>query len=455
MDQHVHATRTAGAPHAGAPVPPVDADAAPPFRPSRDVRLLWCACASDAIGSNASGIVLPLVLLGYGYSAALVGTVGGVCAAVGLLVAPLAAWPADRGARKAVMFWSAVVAALAMGAAALALAHGEPPLALLVGVVVLECVAAACYKAAAPGTVALLTAPRDVPRVVAGVEVGEQGALVLGPALGGALYQLSRALPFLADAVSYTVTAVCVRAMRADLRTAPPGAGGTAPGTADPRPAAGREPAAAATGGAAAAGPDGSGRGGLRMVLSSPLLRLVLLWATTVNGVLAALTYQAFFALSGHGHGGLPMGLVLAFSGAAGLAGALAAPAAVARAGAGRVLVTVTWLLVPLAAALAGAGSPLAFGALFGSVCLLLPLMSVVLQSWVVTGVPAGAQARVGAVLTVASGLAAAAAPALTGALSERAGTAATPLVCALLLLALALRTTLGGPRSRTPRDPA
>jgi predicted MFS family arabinose efflux permease len=408
------------------------------FRPDRDVLLLWCACATDAIGSNASGIVLPLVLLGLGHSPAVVGVIASACTAAGLLVAPLVAWPADRGARKAVMFWSAAVAALAMGVLAMALTGGHPPLALLLGVVLAECVAAACYKAAAPGTIALLAAPADVPRVVAGVEAGEQGALILGPALGGALYQLSRPLPFVVDAVSYAVTAVCVRSMRSDLR-------------------AGDVPADAASvrrRGRVRRQEDGL-RAGLRLIRSSRLLRLVLLWATTVNGVLAALTYQAVFALSRHGHGAAPMGLVLAVSGTAGLAGALAAPTLVARVGARRVLVAVTWLLLPPAAGLAAARGPWAFGALFAFVCLLLPLASVVLQACAVRAVPPGAQARVGAALTVCSGLAAALAPALTGILAGQVGTAAPPLACAALLAALALRTNLGGPRPLPLEDPA
>ncbi|WUH90915.1 MFS transporter [Streptomyces sp. NBC_00433] len=436
MSQATSETGTAGAARPGGPEGSAKAAASGRFRPGRDVVLLWVACATDAIGSNASGIVLPLVLLGLGYSPAVVGVVASACTATGLLVAPLVAWPADRGARKAVMFWSAVVAALAMGVLAMALAGGHPPLTLLLGAVLVECVAAACYKAAAPGTVALLAAPAEVPHVVAGVEAGEQGALILGPALGGALYQVSRVLPFVVDAVSYAVTAVCVRSMASDLRAAD-------------------APAPAPSGGRRGKAKEDGLRAGLRMVRSSPLLRLVLLWATTVNGVLAALTYQTVFALSRHGHGAAPMGLVLGVSGTAGLVGALAAPSLVARLGARRVLVAVTWLLLPPVAGLATAGSAWAFGALFASICLLLPLTSVVLQACAVRAVPPGAQARVAAALTVCAGLAAALAPALTGTLAGRVGTAAPPLACAALLAALALRTTLGGPRPLPLEDPA
>lgn len=413
-------------PRAGAPDAAVSAAPAAPARATRDVRLLWCACAADAAGSNASGVVMPLLLLGFGYSPLFVGVVTGVLAAAGLVLAPLVALPADRGARKAVMFWSAAVSAAAMGALALALLHGRPPVPLLFGAVLVECVAAACYRSAAPGTVAVLAAPADVPRAVAGVEAGEQGALVLGPALGGVLYQLSRALPFVVDAASYVVTALCVRLMRSDLRAAP----ARAPGHED------------------AGVRDGGGlRAGVRLIASSRLLRLILLWVTVLNGVLAALTYQVLVALGRGGHGGVSAGTVLAVSGAAGLAGALAAPRLVARFGARPVLVAVAWALVPPVAGLAVAGGAPAYGGLFAAVCLMLPLVSVVLQTWAVLAIPHGAQARVGAVLTVASGTVGALAPMAAGLLLDRDGTRAAPLLCAAALAVLALRTTLGGRR--------
>lgn len=435
------------APEAGPP-------AAARFRAGRDVRLLWCAGASDAIGSNASGIVLPLLLLGLGHSVTFVGVVGGVCTAAGLLVVPLVAVPADRGARKAVMFWSAVVAATVTAALALAVAQGRPPLVLLLGAVLVECVAAACYEAAAPGTVALLAAPRDIPRVTAGVEAGEQGALVIGPALGGALFQLSRAVPFVVDAASYAVTAVCVRAMRADLR-ADLRASVT---LRDDQPVDGEASGDGTSGGPGAsevgAGDDGGVRAGLRMIRSSPLLRLVLLWATAVNGVLEALSFYALVVLGRHGHGGAPMGTVLAVAGAAGLAGALAAPPLVRRMGSGRVLVAVTWVLVPLVAGLAGVGGPWAFGALFGAVCLTLPLVSVVLQSTVAGSVLPGVQARVAAVVAVASGVVGVVTPALVGVLAQHVALAATPVVCAAVLTMLALRTTASAPRLLSAATP-
>ncbi|MFD3914299.1 MFS transporter [Streptomyces sp. NPDC058603] len=465
------------------PVPPVPindtAHAERTSHATRDIRLFWCANAADSLGSQASGVVLPLLLLGLGYSPAVVGLVAGVSTATGLVLGPLVAVPADRGARKRVMFWSAVVSALAMGsvAVALAVAEGRPSLLHLLAAVLVERTATACYEAAARGTVALISTPGNLPRVVAGLEAGDRGALVAGPALGGMLYQASRALPFVLDAVSYVVTAVCVRAMRSDLRAdradgmGPAGRADGA-GRTDPADPAGRADGA---GPADRAGPaDGadpaarpapparrSVRGtwsalaaeataGLRLVRARPLLRLVLVWTTTVNGVLAALYYDAVFTLQESGHGGTPMGLVLALSGAAGLAGSLAAPRLVRGLSPARAVVVVSWLMVPLAAALATAGGPWTYGALFGGFCLIMPLATVILQARAIQGTPPELQARAGSVLATAAGGAAAMAPALSGLLTAHAGAAVPALACAGLLVLLALYTTFGATRVLT-----
>ncbi|MBD0741706.1 MFS transporter [Streptomyces sp. CBMA152] len=393
-------------------------------------------------------MILPLLLLGLGHSPATVGLIAGVSTAAGLLLAPFAAIPADRGARKPVMFWSATVSALAMAGVTLSVATGTPPLALLIAVVLVERFSAAVYEAAATGTVAMIAPPADYPRAVAGLQAGEQGALILGPALGGALYQVSRALPFLADALSYTVAAALVRSLRSDLR---PERDESDPERteSDLRPQrADSDNDSAEKGTPSDARPRRLAAftaelgAGLALVRTSPFLRLVLLWSTTVNGVIVTLFYGAVFTLQEGGHGGAPMGLVLGLAGAAGLAGSLAAPRLAGRISAARLLVAVSWLLVPLAAGLATAEGPWTYGALFGVFCLLMPLVVVVLQSRAIQETPPHLQARVGAVLATSAGGAAALAPVLAGLFAAGAGTAAPAVLCSGVLALLALRTT-------------
>ncbi|MEV0961538.1 MFS transporter [Streptomyces sp. NPDC049910] len=466
-------------------------------RPPRDIGLLWGANTADALGTQMSGIAFPLLLLGLGHPPATVGLLAGAGVLVTLVCGPVAAVAADRGLRRPVMAGSAVVAAAAMGAVALSVAGGRPPLALLLGALLVERTATACFEAAARGTVALVAAPREVPRVVAGLEAGDRAALLAGPLLGGVLYQLARPLPFAADALSYAVTALCVRSMRSDLRAAstaatpspghapaaapvpspdPAGAPAASPArTAPPHPPGTPAPAPAAPGtpvpGGSAAVPDAGppertptplgapashardALAGLVLLRSSPRLRLVLVWTTTVNAALAALYFAAIFALQDRG-GPVAMGLVLAASGGAGLAGALAAPAVVRRVGGARTLVAVTWLTVLPAAGLTVAGSPWSLGACFGAFCLLLAPATVVVQSTVIADTPHHLQARTGALMATAVVGAGAGSPVVAGMLTTHAGPAATPAVCALALAVLALFTGLRAGRLRSGDRP-
>ncbi|MEV1053271.1 MFS transporter [Streptomyces sp. NPDC049887] len=438
---------------------------------ARDIGLLWTSNAADALGTQMSGVAFPLLLLGLGHPPTTVGLLAGAGMLVTLVCGPVVAVAADRGLRKPVMAGSAAVAAAAMGAVALSVAGGRPPFALLLGALLVERTATACFEAAARGTVAVVAAPHEVPRVVAGLEAGDRAALVAGPLLGGVLYQLARPLPFATDALSYVVTALCVRSMRSDLRagsTAPapaPDDARAAASVASEAPAGARpSPGSPAADGSAPA-PDARPTGtaaplralrsyaretvaGLALLRSAPRLRLVLVWTTTVNAALAALYFSALFALQDDG-GPVAMGLVLAVSGGAGLAGALAAPAVVRRLGGARTLVAVTWLTVLPAAGLAVAGSPWSLGLCFGAFCLLLAPATVVVQSAAIAETPHHLQARTGALLATAVVGAGAGSPVVAGVLATHAGPAATPAVCAPALALLALFTGLRAGRLR------
>ncbi|MGW7576481.1 MFS transporter [Streptomyces sp. NPDC054765] len=397
-------------------------------RARRDVRLFWWAGTCDALGSQTSGVVLPLLLLSLGRSPAEVGALAGLFAAGTLVLGPLAAVPADRGARKQVMVGAALVSAAAMAGVTVAVAAGTVPLAALLVAVLVERCASACYEAASLGTVALVCPPEEHRRVLSRLEAGERGALVVGPALGGLLFSVGAWLPFLADALSYAVAAGGIRALRSDLS---PRREQRAPAGTPHR----TWRALAAEAGA-----------GVALIRREPFLRLVLIWISGVNALLVALYYTTVFALQDHGRGAAPVGLVLALAGAAGLAGALAAPRLVRRHCAARVLVPVSWLMVPPAAALAMARDAWQFGLLFGLLCFLTPPATVALQARIIQITPAALQARTGTVLATASGAAAALAPALAGLSADRAGAAVTLTGCAVLLAVLALYATCAAP---------
>ncbi len=109
-------------------------------------------------------------------------------------------------------------------------------------------------------------------------------------------------------------------------------------------------------------------------------------------------------------------------------------------------LVPVSWLMVPPAAALVTAREAWQFALLFGLLCFLTPPATVALQARILQLTPPGLQARTGTVLATTSGAAAALAPALAGLAADRTGVAATLTGCAVLLAALALYATCAAP---------
>ncbi|MDX3803372.1 MFS transporter, partial [Streptomyces sp. AK04-3B] len=194
------------------PAPSAD----PPAPVHRDLRILWWVNAVDGLGSQASGLVLPLLLLELGHGPGTAGSLAGVAALTGVVLGPLLAIPADRGRRRRLMTGAAALAALATGALAL-VCLGRPALWVVVSLAMAERLCAVAYEAASRGALVHLAGVEELPRAAAGMQVGDQVSLIAGPALGGALFQLARPVPFLADALTYAAAALGVRALRTPL----------------------------------------------------------------------------------------------------------------------------------------------------------------------------------------------------------------------------------------------
>ncbi|AVV48053.1 MFS transporter [Streptomyces sp. P3] len=424
------------------PGPPVG----PLARAHRDLRILWWVNAVDGLGSQASGLVLPLLLLELGHGPGTAGSLAGVAALTGVVLGPLLAIPADRGRRRRLMTWSAALAALATGALALA-CLGRPALWVVVSLALAERLCAVAYEAASRGALVHLAAVEELPRAAAGMQMGDQVSLIAGPALGGALFQLARPVPFLADALTYMAVALGVRAVRTPLDTPVPV---PAPGPVSvppPRAPSGTGTDADADTGRRATWTDrlGTARAGVVTVAASPVLRLVLVWTSTAGGALTLLFYTALFRLGGDARSAAA-GLVLAAAGAAGLVGSLVAAPVVRRLGAARLLTLAAWLLPIPCASLVWAHGAIGWGAAFAGLSLLVPLITVVLSSVAVACTPVALQSRTASVLGSASALAAASAPALAGFLVT-AGNLRTPaLLCTALFAALAVYTQLRAP---------
>ncbi|MFE4590214.1 MFS transporter [Streptomyces laurentii] len=386
-----------------------------PFR-RRDFSLFWAAGAIDGLGTCASSLFLPLILLGAGYSSGLAGLVASAALVSGLVVSPVAGVYADRRPRKPMMGAAALVAAGAMGSVFAAVALGHVVLAHVLVAAVIEQAASATYGAAASGTIRRLVPPAEYPRAIGHLQARDQAVQIVGPSLGGTLYQLARWVPLLADAVSFLLVAVLSKAIRADLTPERDG------------------PPASFTRDLAE---------GLRFVWTEPFLRFVVVWTAGVNVLLGALYFHAVFASHDQGASPSSIGLILTLAGVGGLLGALAAPWLVRRVPAARIVTGASWAMVPTAAGLAFATRTWAYGLLLSGVSLIVPSVVVVLQTRAVLVTPDRLLARMGTVLGTAGQAVAVLAPVAAGVLVAAYGGRAVALGCAGAFAGLALYATV------------
>ncbi|MFL6110850.1 MAG: MFS transporter [Catenulispora sp.] len=400
----------------------------------RDFRLFWLGGAANLFGSNASALAMPILVLALGGSALTAGAVGTVEATVQVVLTPICGVFADRGSRRALMTGALLVAALATGAVAVGAGFHALSLPLVFACVVVGGAATSVYSAAATASIRSLLPEQEPEKAIGSLQAREQGAKLAGPGIGGALYQLAAWVPFLVDAVSFVFAALCARAIRTDLRPVP-----AAEPSAERPPGFRREIA-----------------DGLSFLWRQPFLRFVALWAGSVNLLIGALSFAVIVAARLSGATAGQIGLVLTLAGAAGLAGALAAPLVLRRVRAGVVVIGASWataaVLVPLAVWPSLVTDAVAL-VLLG---LLAPVLSIIFQSKAVMLIPDGLQGRVGTALgTLAEG---------TGALAPLAAGALvrvlSPSTLALLFIAglalLAGYATLSAPllRSAPPADP-
>ncbi|MFF0740471.1 MFS transporter [Streptomyces sp. NPDC004111] len=384
----------------------------------RDFRLYWLAGATDRLGSHAAELVLVLLVLTVGGSPAVAGLLGTVAVAVETVLGPVAGVVADRRSRRRIMLVSAAVSFVAFGVLTAAVVADAVTLPLLFAVTVLESAAATTYTAAARGAIRAVLPPEDPSGAVAALQARDQGAALLGPLVGGVLYQLGRWAPFAANALSYVGVALCVRSIRTELSA--PGA----PGPAESFRASAVE--------------------GLRFLWRHPFLRFALIWGAGVNAVFTAVYYFVLLASRLDGASASAVGLMLSLAGGCGLVGALVTPWILRRVPPGRLVACCSWAMVVLVAPLGMVGSLWMYGALFGAALFLGPVLSVLFQTRAITIVPPELQGRAGAVMTGAVGVLQLAAPATAGLLTGLLEPAAVGWVLAGCLSALALYTHTG-----------
>ncbi|MFL6120786.1 MFS transporter [Actinophytocola sp.] len=193
-------------------------EAVRPLRENRDFLLLWSGSAVSILGSTASTVAYPLLVLAVTGSAADAGLTGFVALLPMLLFQLPAGMLVDRCDRRRVMIVCDAVRAAGLASIVAALSFGHLHLwhILLVGFV--EGTLSVCHELAAGAAVPNVVHPTQISAALARNEARERGATMLGTPLGGILFGFGRAVPFVLDALSYLVSLVTLLFIRTDFQ---------------------------------------------------------------------------------------------------------------------------------------------------------------------------------------------------------------------------------------------
>jgi predicted MFS family arabinose efflux permease len=173
------------------------------LRANRDFQLLWAGQAVSGLGSRISAIAYPLLALAMTGSPATAGLVG-FAATVPYIIFQLPAGAlVDRLDRKRMMIACDTVRGLALGSIALAIWLGRLTLLQVMVVAVIEGTLFVFFRLGEVAAVRRVVEPEQYPEALAQNEGRLRAAVLLGQPLGGLLFDLGRALPFLGDAISY------------------------------------------------------------------------------------------------------------------------------------------------------------------------------------------------------------------------------------------------------------
>ncbi len=191
-----------------------------------DYLLLWSGQTLSTIGDAIQSLALPLLILALTHSAVQAGLV----ATLETLPFPLLCLPAgvlvDRWDRKQVMLLCDTVRALATGSIPVVIWLGHPSLVYFSLVALVSGVLSTFFSLAETAAFPNVVSKEHLTAAMGQNYAASTVSGMIGPPVGGFLYALSSAWPFLANTVSYVVSVISLRCIRVPFqqkRQAPSG----------------------------------------------------------------------------------------------------------------------------------------------------------------------------------------------------------------------------------------
>jgi MFS family permease len=185
-----------------------------PLRQNRDFVLLQAGRLLSTAGTQFTTIAYPLLVLAVTHSPAKAGIVTFARLMPHAVLGLLAGVVADRWNRKRLMIGADLVRALAIASLATTILLDRVAFWQIAVVAVVEGTGSVFFGAAQVGALRGVVPRRQLPAAVGVQEARTATVSLFGPPLGGVLFGVSRALPFIADAASYTFSLLSLLAIR-------------------------------------------------------------------------------------------------------------------------------------------------------------------------------------------------------------------------------------------------
>jgi MFS family permease len=267
---------------------------------NREFNLLWVSQSLSDVGNSISTLAVPLLVLALTHSPVQAGLVG----TVGLIVLVLCRLPAgvlaDRVDRRRLMLTADAVRLLVYLALAVTVLRDRASVPLIIAVTVVGSACNAVFGTAEHSALRNIVRPGQLPAAVARNEARSYGTSLAGQPLGGLLFGIGHALPFVGNAMTFLASMTGVALVRKPLQ--------------EPRAATPATPVAELA-------------EGLRFVFANPFLRAVLVVAAPLNFAINGIIFTVIVTLQRHDTAPVVIGTVETIVAVGGLLGALAAPA--------------------------------------------------------------------------------------------------------------------------------
>ena len=270
-----------------------------PLRKNRDFILLQSGQVLSTIGSESTMIAYPLLVLGMTHSPAKAGIVGFARVAPWGVFGLVAGLAVDRFPRKRMMIVSDVVRACALASIVVAIALGHLTFAQVAAVAFLEGSMYVFFNIAEIGALRSVVAREQLPTAAAAEQARYSTVTIVAPPLGGSLFGIGRAFPFLAGAISPVFSLATLLAIRTPFQEER---------ARDETPL--REQLAE----------------GFRFLWARPFLRTCALMFTWTNLVFEGIVLAFIVIARRHGLSGAQIGLLITLFGLCSLAGSVLSP---------------------------------------------------------------------------------------------------------------------------------